>query len=170
MKDRRVGVVHDDGTFSVPHRSAENPFLPDVIGDDDVVGEGHGHPLDDQEQLVRQASFSGLELVGVELGNDVMDVQDDLCPGDLRNDGTEHLEIRDIVYMYHVVRLTQVHPGNPVRGEEQEFEQPEKIRKLPFLVEQPLLDPVDVHPVDLSVKLVIVAGKRNDVYAIAPRG
>jgi hypothetical protein len=50
--------------------------MPQVIGDYDVVRKAYRRPLDEQQEFERERIGACIELGGIELGQDIMNVQD----------------------------------------------------------------------------------------------
>ena len=128
---------------------AQGDFLqPEVVGGDDMVREPRGQPFDLFQRAEDERPMTQTELGGIELGDDVMDVEDDLCPAHLGNQCREHLEIRHRVHVDQVIAALEVLPGHLGHGAEEEPHDAGEIRDFASLVLFACLDPQDPHTMD----------------------
>src|SRR5271156_4956573 len=77
LKNFGVRKIQYRRAFRLLHGSSVESFLPNVIGGDHVIGKPGGHPFDHSEQAAGQRAVGALELAEIELGHQIMNIQDD---------------------------------------------------------------------------------------------
>ena len=148
VKDGGVGVI-DEGGALVATDGATRDFLePEVIGNDHVISEGGRPALDPLQGFEDQRVAAHAELGGVELGDDVVDVQDDLGPAQLGNQGRKHFEVRNRMDVHQVVGLVQLLARHFKQRSEEEPNDAPQVSELAPLVLFSVLDAQNPHAVD----------------------
>ena len=74
-----------------------------MIGDDDVVGKSGGKSLDHLQQSDINAVFRLAKFVGKKLRQNIVNVQNDFCPGQLGQPGAEHQKIRHVMNVHQII-------------------------------------------------------------------
>src|ERR1017187_5099169 len=110
-----------------------------------------------------------MELARVELRNGVVDVENDLRPGQLGQPGGKDEEVRDIMYVDQIVTLPKVLPRQLGRRQQPEFQQRQKISALVFFsLCVSSLNAMDAHTshfLDLWLAWIFLYGE--DIHAVA---
>src|SRR5271156_7083586 len=78
LKNFGVRKIQYSRTFRFLHGSSAEPFLPNVIGRDHVIGKPGGHPFDHSEKAEGQRAVGALEFAQIKLRHQIMNIQDDL--------------------------------------------------------------------------------------------
>src|SRR5450432_4867996 len=71
LKNFGVRKIQYSRTFGLLHGSSVEPFLPNVIGRDHVIGKPGGHPFDQSEQAEGQRAVGALEFAQIELRHQI---------------------------------------------------------------------------------------------------
>src|ERR1035438_10192931 len=103
-----------------------------MIGNDDMISERSGGALDGLKQVNGSRMLMHAEFAGIEFGNDVVDVKDDLGTGKLRVPRGENEEIGDIVDVEQVVGATPVLAEQPEGGSREKAHDREEVRQARF--------------------------------------
>ena len=91
-----------------------------MVGNDDMVGEPGGGTLQPPEQGDIKGLLPPTELTGVEFGDNVVDIENDLGASQLRIPPRKDEEVGHVVYVEQVIGLAGMLAGNPERRGNQE--------------------------------------------------
>ncbi len=143
-EQRRVGIVEEHGQLGAGAGARRQLGVPQVVGRDHVVGEGHRPPFQPGQHAERGRAGVASELVGVELGAEVVDVEDQAGAEQLGDGGGEDLEVGQRVHVDDVVALAQVLARDDGERADEEGQHPEQVAVLRTLVLAPALDAQDL--------------------------
>ncbi len=115
LEDLGVDIIDIDRALVAGAGSGGVFFVPEVIGNDYMVGKVGGMALDQLQGSGRERDFVTGELAGIEFRHDVVDIQNDPGPGHPRVPAGINQEVRHIVNMQEVVGLTAMAIGQPAR-------------------------------------------------------
>jgi hypothetical protein len=116
-----------------------------MVGNNHVIGKTCSPSLGNQKRSKQQRMFANFKFAGVELGNNVVNVENDFAACQLGNKGGEHFEVRNRMYVHQLVRVPQVPPRQKKSGSEKEEEQSKHIRQSSAFISFPTLYPKYLH-------------------------
>src|SRR5262245_50442277 len=90
LKDLRIRKIQDRRTLVGMGRTPGKLLKPDIVGEHHMIGKICAQFLDQQQDLKGERAMADLEFTSVELGKNVVDVEDDPGAHKLRNEGGEH--------------------------------------------------------------------------------
>ena len=167
-----VHVVDEDGAFARRGRTRGVFFQPQMIREDDVVGEPGGEPLHGLERAHGEGAVGDAELAPVKFRHDVVDVQEHLRALEFGVPGGEHHEVGDVVDVDQVIGFLAVTFPQPQRRGGQEAQQgPEKIQLGLFIFSGAGLQPVDLDAGhEFLFREFRAAAEGHDVHLVAALG
>src|SRR5579871_2430656 len=110
-----------------------------MVGDDHVVGKRAGLAFDPSHGVEHSGSLVAQKFAGVELRQHVVNVQNDFCAGQLRNQCGENEEIRNGMDVHQIIGLPQVIKAQNNHGPQEKHANPEKVRELTLFIGDALL-------------------------------
>ena len=111
IEDGRVDVIQENRALSRRDGAPDQLLVPQVVRDDDVVGKGRREPLHPGQQADTPVRQRDVELAGIELRHDVVNVENDPGARPLRIKSGKDQEIRHVVHMDDVVGVAAMAPG-----------------------------------------------------------
>jgi hypothetical protein len=110
--------------------------------------------------------LSGVEFAGVELRQDVVNIEYDRSPSKFREQGTKDHEVRDGVYVQDVITLVKVRLSNLECGADEKLANSPAVGKLALFVENPGLETMDMHAIYFFLRGLAFTSQRENVHMI----
>ena len=104
----QVRIVDDRGYLPGRHVAGVQPLFPHVIRSDHVVGKRRGHPINPHQRLEHKRLFRNAEFAGVKFRHHVMNIEDDLCPGQFGQPRGENEEVGNVVDVDQIVAILEM--------------------------------------------------------------
>ena len=103
-----VGCVEDDeGVFLFAGSSCDSQMLKNGSGEDHAVGKEMGGDLLDPQRNDHGMIQAAVEFARVDLGHEIVDIQDDFGSEDPGDEGAEYQEVRHVVDMHDIKALAE---------------------------------------------------------------